>query len=69
MDLAPPSPVLCHFRDQYLMDDPLGQIAVASYYTMSPALAGVIVRHESLRQLAQKALTPVVPAVKWTLSR
>ena len=61
--------MLRHFRDQYLMDNPLGQTAVASYYTMSPALAGLIGHHESLRQLAQKALSPVVRAVKWSTAR
>ena len=61
--------LLRHFRDQYLMNNPLGQVAVASYYTMSPALAGVIGRHESLRRLTQKALAPVVQAVKRTIDR
>jgi len=58
--------MLRSFRDRYLLDNPLGQVAVASYYTMSPSLAGLIAQHEPLRQLAQQALSPVVRVVKAT---
>jgi hypothetical protein len=61
--------MLRHFRDQYLLDNPLGQAAVASYYTMSPSLASLIAGHEPLRQLAQRALSPVIHAVKATTHR
>ena len=54
------------FRDRYLLDNALGQVAVASYYTLSPPFAGLIAQHEPLRQLAQQALSPVVRAVKAT---
>mgnify|MGYP000163781313 CR=1 FL=1 len=54
------------FRDRYLLDNALGQVAVASYYTLSPPFAGLIAQHAPLRQLAQQALSPVVRAVKAT---
>ena len=62
--LEPEVATLRRFRDRYLMDNPLGQVLVGSYYAMSPPLAGVIAQNESLRALAQQALAPVVQAVK-----
>jgi hypothetical protein len=62
--LEPEVATLRRFRDRYLMDNPLGQVLVASYYAMSPPLAGVIAQNEPLRELAQQALAPVVQAVK-----
>ena len=61
--------MLRNFRDHYLMDNALGQVAVASYYAMSPPLAGLIAHNEPLRQLAQRALRPVVQVVKATTTR
>ena len=68
-DWEPEVAMLRNFRDHYLMGNPLGQVAVASYYAMSPPLAGLIAHHEPLRQLAQRALRPVVHAVKATTTR
>ena len=56
--------MLRRFRDRYLLTNPLGQAAVASYYTMSPSLASLIAKHEPLRQAARVALTPVVQLVR-----
>jgi hypothetical protein len=63
-DWEPEVAMLRQFRDRYLLTNPLGQAAVASYYTMSPSLAGLIAGHEPLRRLAQQALSPVVRAVR-----
>jgi len=63
-DLEPEVAMLRRFRDRYLLTNPLGQAAVASYYTMSPSLATLIAKHEPLRQAARVALTPVVQLVR-----
>lgn len=63
-DLEPEVAMLRRFRDRYLLTNPLGQAAVASYYTMSPSLASLIAKHEPLRQAARAALTPVVQLVR-----
>jgi hypothetical protein len=63
-DWEPEVATLRQFRDRYLLTNPLGQAAVASYYTMSPPLAGLLAGNEPLRRLAQRALSPVVQVAK-----
>jgi hypothetical protein len=52
--------VLRRFRDRYLMPHGIGRALVEGYYTVGPALAGVITGDESLRSIARWAMTPVV---------
>lgn len=64
--LAPQVALLRRFRDAHLLTNPLGQVAAATYYALSPSLAAVIAEHEPLRQLAQRALAPIVRLVAAT---
>lgn len=47
-------------RDEQLLKNPLGQLAVASYYAVSPGLATVVGQSDGLRALARRALSPIV---------
>ena len=62
--LQPEVEALRRFRDRRLLDNPLGQVLVGSYYAMSPPLAGVLAQHEPLRELVRAALRPVAQAVR-----
>jgi hypothetical protein len=53
---------LRRFRDRTLLATPLGQLAVAIYYALSPPLANAIARDERLRALARQLLAPLVAA-------
>ncbi len=59
--------MLRRFRDERLLKNPIGQVAVASYYALSPALSTIIADNESLRTLARRALSPIVRTVRHTL--
>jgi hypothetical protein len=52
--------ILREFRDTYLMPTNLGRGFVKLYYQYSPALADVIVKHDSVRGLVRCGLAPVV---------
>jgi hypothetical protein len=58
-DMAPAVTTLRRFRDRHLLSHPIGQIAVASYYAISPALANVIRANAPLRALSRSALAPL----------
>jgi hypothetical protein len=47
-------------RDRALLTNPLGRLAVASYYALSPPLANAIASDERLRAGARRLLRPVV---------
>jgi hypothetical protein len=47
-------------RDRALLTNPLGRLAVASYYAMSPPIAGAISSDERLRAGARSLLRPIV---------
>ncbi|HEY1586722.1 MAG TPA: CFI-box-CTERM domain-containing protein, partial [Polyangia bacterium] len=47
-------------RDRALLTNPLGRIAVASYYALSPPVARAISSDERLRAGARKLLAPIV---------
>ncbi len=51
---------LRHLRDAVLRKSVLGELAVQTYYTFSPALAGVISESELLRATARTLIVPVV---------
>lgn len=52
--------VLKEFRDAYLMPSSVGRGFVRFYYEYSPALAGVIKKHDYLRAAVRWGLAPVV---------
>ncbi len=56
--------LLRHFRDALLEQSVLGQLAVSTYYTFGPAVAGVVGESDLLRASARAALAPVVTAVR-----
>lgn len=55
--------VLRRFRDVMLRRSVLGELAIETYYTFSPPVAGVIGQSELLRAMARVALAPVIEAV------
>jgi len=59
--------VLQEFRDRYLLTHPPGRLAVSIYYTISPPVARLIERHESLKSCTRMALYPLVGLSQWTL--
>jgi hypothetical protein len=56
--------MLRRFRDAMLRDNVLGELAVETYYTFGPGLAGVVGESELLRATARAALEPVVARVR-----
>jgi hypothetical protein len=52
--------VLRRFRDRQLLPTPLGRLAVATYYAMSPPLANAITTSEQLRAGARAIVQPLV---------
>ena len=55
------------FRDQILRRSVLGELAVQTYYTFGPPVAGVIGESELLRATARAALAPIVTASRAVL--
>jgi fibronectin type III domain protein len=56
--------MLRHFRDTLLKHSVLGELAVETYYTFSPPVAGVVGESDLLRAAARGILTPVVSWVR-----
>jgi hypothetical protein len=56
--------MLRHFRDAMLHKTVLGELAVAAYYTFSPAVSGVVSESEVLRATARGILDPLVRWVR-----
>jgi hypothetical protein len=52
--------VLRRFRDRTLLPSPIGQLAVAAYYSLSPPIAAAITSDERLRAGARALVEPVV---------
>ena len=52
------------FRDSLLAKSILGELAIETYYTFGPAVAGVIGESDVLRATARAALTPVIERVR-----
>ncbi len=52
------------FRDNVLRTTVLGELAIETYYTFSPPVAGVIGESELLRATARDALAPLVRALR-----
>jgi hypothetical protein len=55
---------LRRFRDQYLESHVLGELLVETYYSVGPAVAGVVDHSDPLRAMARDVLDPVVGWVK-----
>jgi hypothetical protein len=58
--LAPQVQLLREVRDTYLLPYGPGRLLVQGYYAVSPAIAGVIDRSETLRAVVRVALMPLV---------
>jgi hypothetical protein len=56
--------MLRHFRDSMLKSSVLGELAVETYYTFGPAMAGVIGESDLLRATARTILAPIVAWVR-----
>ncbi len=52
--------MLRHMRDSLLKSSVLGELAIETYYTFGPAVAGVVGQSELLRETARDALRPIV---------
>jgi hypothetical protein len=55
---------LRRFRDYYLKSNVLGELAVETYYTFGPPVAGVVGESEVLRALARDVLAPLIARVR-----
>lgn len=55
---------LRHFRDAALGNSVLGELAIETYYTFGPPVAGVVGQSELLRALARDILQPIVEWVR-----
>jgi hypothetical protein len=62
--LAADVEMLRHARDSILRKTILGELAVQTYYTFSPALAGIVGESELLRWTARELLVPIVHYVR-----
>ena len=52
--------LLCDFRDNVLLTNPLGEAFVKAYYKLSPPVADVIAESEPLKAAVRVALKPLV---------
>lgn len=67
--MAPDVALLRRLRDRVLFASPLGRLAVAAYYALSPPLARAIAADTRLRAAARRALAPAVALARaWDLS-
>ncbi|MBS1121137.1 MAG: Fibronectin type domain protein [Deltaproteobacteria bacterium] len=58
--------LLRHFRDSLMAKTVLGELAIETYYTFSPPLAGVVGESDLLRATARRLLAPIVSKVRET---
>jgi len=61
--LHPQVVILRDFRDNYLLSNPPGRALTAAYYKLSPPLAALIARDETLRYSVRLFLAPLIYAV------
>ena len=52
--------LLCDFRDNVLMTNPLGEAFVKAYYKLSPPIADIISESEPLKAAVRVALKPLI---------
>ena len=62
--MAPHVKILRDFRDNFMLDNPVGKSFVRFYYTYSPPLADFIAKHDNLRAVVRAGLLPVV-GISW----
>jgi len=61
--------ILRQFRDELLLNNPVGRAFVAAYYKLSPPIAESISEHQVLRTVVRECfVNPVVVLVRWTKS-
>jgi len=58
-----PVTILRHFRDQYMLTNPLGTAFVKFYYQNSPPIAAIIASNQLLKILVRLLLAPVIAGV------
>src|SRR4029077_16159621 len=56
--------LLRHFRDAMLQSTVIGELAVETYYTFGPAVAGVVGESDLLRASARDVLVPIIRRVR-----
>jgi hypothetical protein len=56
--------LLRHFRDTLLAKSIVGELAIETYYTFGPALAGAVGESDVLRQTARELLRPLIAWVR-----
>ncbi|MEJ7603313.1 MAG: fibronectin type III domain-containing protein [Kofleriaceae bacterium] len=56
--------MLRRYRDSILRRSVIGELAVETYYTFGPALAGVVGESDLLRHTARQVLAPIVDRIK-----
>ena len=59
--------LLCDFRDECLLTNPLGRMFVKVYYTISPPIAEFISQSEPLKAVVRVALKPLVSIAVYAL--
>ncbi|MGE3543818.1 MAG: CFI-box-CTERM domain-containing protein, partial [Kofleriaceae bacterium] len=62
--LAADVDLLRHVRDAVLSGSALGQLAISSYYTFSPSIAGIIGESELLRETTRGLLEPMISSLR-----
>ncbi|MGE0870826.1 MAG: fibronectin type III domain-containing protein [Kofleriaceae bacterium] len=62
--LAADVEMLRHYRDSILKSTSIGELAIETYYTFSPSIAGIIGESELLRETTRAALTPMVTRIR-----
>jgi len=60
--------LLRRFRDRFLLTNATGRALVDLYYTTSPPVAELMIRHDRLRAAVRRSLLPVV-GFSWVASR
>src|SRR5262249_21178328 len=52
------------FRDRALETSPMGELLVETYYSVGPAVAGVVDESEGLRATTREVLAPIVDLIR-----
>lgn len=60
--------LLCQFRDECLLTNPIGSAFVDAYYAISPPIADFIAEHEGLKAAVRFALKPVIVVAEYAIN-
>lgn len=63
--LEPEVEILRRFRNRYMLTNVPGRLMVDWYYSVSPSIAAIIVRDESLRTMTRGVLRPIIVIAKF----